>query len=156
MQYFYDKQIRRYLMQFVRLFSNFSVQIGEGPSGDPIYRTVPVKYGDPSRMAAAIMRENSENKMLSVPMISVYITGLLMAPQRRTDPTHFETVPVVEKKFNTDTNTYENNEGDAYSITRHNPGIINVLNQFRCMTTINPNLLKLWQTRDIIFSEQQI
>lgn len=152
MQYFYDKQIRRYLMQFVRLFSNFSVQIGEGPSGDPIYRTVPVKYGDPSRMAAAIMRENSENKMLSVPMISVYITGLLMAPQRRTDPTHFETVPVVEKKFNTDTNTYENNEGDAYSITRHNPIPYDLQMNVDIWTSNTDQKLQLFEQLLILFN----
>ena len=63
MQYFYDKQVRRYLTQFIRMFSNFMVQIGESENGDPIYRTVPAKYGDPTRMAAAILRENSENKI---------------------------------------------------------------------------------------------
>ena len=83
MNYFYDKQIRQHLVQFIRMFSNFSVQIGESENGDPIYRTVPAKYGDPTRMAAAIMRENSENKMLSVPQITVYITNINMAPDRR-------------------------------------------------------------------------
>ena len=152
MQYFYDKQIRRYLMQFVRLFSNFSVQIGEGPSGDPIYRTVPVKYGDPSRMAASIMRENTENKMLSVPMISVYITGLMMAPQRRTDPTHFETVPVVEKKFNTDTMAYENNEGDAFSITRHNPIPYDLQMNVDIWTSNTDQKLQLFEQLLILFN----
>ena len=83
MNYFYDKQIRQHLVQFIRMFSNFSVQIGESENGDPIYRTVPAKYGDPTRMAAAIMRENSENKMLSVPQITVYITNINMAPDKQ-------------------------------------------------------------------------
>ena len=59
MQFFYDGQIRRYVTQLVRLFSNFSYKDGDGK----IVR-VPVMYGDITRQVGHILRDNSENKDL--------------------------------------------------------------------------------------------
>ena len=83
-QYFYDKQIRRYIQQFIRLFSGFSVQMGKDDTGLPVMQLVPVRYGDINRMAAHITRENSENIVNTVPFISCYVTALNMMPERRT------------------------------------------------------------------------
>ena len=82
-QFFYDKQIRRYIQQVIRLFSGFNVQMGYNDEMLPIYQTVPVRYGDINRMAAHIQRENSENMVNTVPFISCYVTNLAMAPERR-------------------------------------------------------------------------
>ena len=121
MQYFYDKQMRRHLIQFVRMFSNFSVQIGENDDGDPIYRTVPAKYGDPTRMAASIMRENSENKMLSVPQITCYITGMAQDPSRRIHAGFQKRETIYEKDFNSATGDYTTDPGNTYQITKTAP-----------------------------------
>ena len=79
-QYFYDKQIRRYIQQFIRLFAGFNVQMGKDENNLPVYQQVPVRYGDINRMAAHITRENSENVVNSVPFISCYVTALNMLP----------------------------------------------------------------------------
>ena len=121
MQYFYDKQVRRYLTQFIRMFSNFMVQIGESENGDPIYRTVPAKYGDPTRMAAAILRENSENKMLSVPQITCYMTALQQDPTRRMETGLTRTQTIYEKDFNEATGDYTTDPGNTYQITKIAP-----------------------------------
>ena len=70
MQFFYDGQIRKYLTQIIRLMGGFSVQDGNGN-----LKSVPVTYGDLTRQVAGIMRENSENKLPTVPRMSVYITN---------------------------------------------------------------------------------
>ncbi len=57
MQFFYDGQIRRYLLQTIRLLSNFVVKYGDGR----LVR-VPVMYGDSDRQVAHIMKQNSETK----------------------------------------------------------------------------------------------
>ena len=65
-QFFYDAQIRRFLLQFARVFSNFDVaygpnQAGQGPGFDPEIDTlirVPVRYGDASRQAQTILQNN--------------------------------------------------------------------------------------------------
>ena len=89
--------------------------------GQIVYQTVPVRYGDVSRMAAHIVRENSENMLQTTPFISCHVTGFEPAPNMRTFPQYEETVPVYEKKYNEATNTYENEVGNAYSIQRHQP-----------------------------------
>ena len=97
MQYFYDKQVRRYIQQFIRLFSGFSVQMGESDEKLPVMQKVPVRYGDINRMAAHITRENSENIVNTVPFISCYINTLNLAPERRTYQQSVDSVQVFEK-----------------------------------------------------------
>ena len=67
-QYFYDGQIRRYLIQIIRLFSNFTVKYSDGT-----LTRVPVVYGDADRQAANIVNQNSENTLSAAPKIAVYI-----------------------------------------------------------------------------------
>ena len=72
----YDGQIRRFVIQFVRMLSNFQVEFGKDSSGDRTLQTVPVYYGDISRQAAMILRGNSENTLNAVPAMATYISAL--------------------------------------------------------------------------------
>lgn len=119
--YFYDKQMRRYIQQFIRLFSGFQFQIATDSSGNPVYQTVPVRYGDTNRMANHILKENSENKTLSVPMISCYISGFNIDPSMRTYPQFEDKVKVFEKKYNEETGEYVNDLGNSYTVERYQP-----------------------------------
>ena len=119
--YFYDKQLRKYIQQFIRIFAGFQVAMHVNEEGEIVYQTVPVRYGDVSRMAAHIVRENSENVLQTTPFISCHVTGLETAPQSRTYAQYEETVPVYEKKYNEETNSYENEVGNQYAIKRHQP-----------------------------------
>lgn len=121
MQYFYDNQIRRYLAQVIRLFSDFSVKVGDSADGEPIYRTVPVNYGDMSRMSSHIMKNNSENVLTSAPFISIYITDISMAGNRRTYQQFTHSSYITEKKFDETTGQYSNEPGDRYEVIKHNP-----------------------------------
>lgn len=120
-QYFYDKQIRRYIQQFIRLFSGFDVQMGVNENNLPIFQKVPVRYGDINRMAAHITRENSENVVNSVPFISCYVTNLSMAPERRTYQQHVDKVEMYEKERDDTTGNYNDKIGNRYTIERHAP-----------------------------------
>ena len=75
-QFFYDNQIRRFLLQFIRAFSNFQVEFGKDREGNTTLQTVPVKYGDATRLVSSLLRDNSENKIVPTPMISCYINAL--------------------------------------------------------------------------------
>lgn len=120
-QYFYDQQIRRWILQFMRLFGGFSVRMGKDANGNDYYHQVPVKYGDSSRMAAHIVKQNSENKINSVPMISCYIAELLPNAERRLQPTFKNRVNVFEKAFDGETGTYEDRIGETYTLERYSP-----------------------------------
>ena len=83
MQHFYDAQIRRYITQTIRVLSNFTVRYGDGT----LHR-VPVLYGDADRQAANIIKQNSENKINSVPRISVYVSELKLDRSRLSDASY--------------------------------------------------------------------
>ena len=121
-QYFYDEQVRRYLVQFMRLFSGFSVQTGKTTStGDPYMVQVPIRYGDSSRIASILNQEASENVVSSAPFISCYITAIEMDRERSQEPYFQDTVSVVERKFDEDLQQYVNVLGNKYSVKRLMP-----------------------------------
>lgn len=118
MDFFYDGQIRRYVTQFMRVFIGFKWQAGDGTQ-----QTVPVMYGDMSRQVANIIKENSENKMPTVPRMACYISGLEMDTSRLSDPTFVSKVHIRERRF-TDaggTREYENVQGGNYTVERLMP-----------------------------------
>jgi hypothetical protein len=114
--FFYDRQLRRFVAQVIRLLSNFQVQYSDGT----LYR-VPVTYGDSSRQAQAIISRNSENSMPSAPMISVYINGLTYDRSRVQDPTFVDKGSIRTRKYDPVTDSYLPQQGNAYSIERVMP-----------------------------------
>ena len=120
-QFFYDQQIRRFLLQFIRAFSNFQVEYGKDRDGNTTLVTVPVKYGDATRMVSSIIRENSENKIIPTPMISCYVTGLEYNAERRQDPTFVDKKHIRMRKFDPNTNEYTTQQGNAFTVERVMP-----------------------------------
>lgn len=116
MQHFYDGQIRRYITQMIRLFSNFSYKDGKGNLTE-----IPVMYGDLTRQVANIIRDNSENKIPSAPRMSVYITGLEMDTTRLADSSYVNKVNIREQAFDSAGNEYLNKEGKNYTVERLMP-----------------------------------
>jgi hypothetical protein len=121
MIHFYDAQIRKYLLQFVRVFGSFTVQKGSDQQGNPVYETVPARYGDMSRQVGHIIKENSENTLNTVPFISCYVQSLNMKPDLRRYPQFEETLKVIEKKFDRAQHQYVNEPGDSYDVKRYQP-----------------------------------
>lgn len=150
--YFYDKQLRKYIQQFIRIFAGFQVAMRYDESGELIYQTVPVRYGDVSRMAAHIVRENSENTLQTTPFISCHVTGLEVSPERRTFPQYEETMPVYEKKYNEATNSYENEVGNQYSINRHQPVPYNLNMEVDIWTSNTEQKLQLLEQILVLFN----
>jgi hypothetical protein len=126
-QFFYDGQIRRFLLQFARIFSNFDVayganEAGQGPgsSADTLIR-VPVRYGDASRQAQTILQENSASNMPSTPLMTFYITDLKYDRPRIQDPNFVSNIQVRQRTYDSNTNTYETTQGNAFTIERLMP-----------------------------------
>lgn len=120
MLHFYDGQIRRYLTQTIRVFSNFTVKYGDGT----LVR-IPVLYGDPDRQAASILRQNSENAVSACPRIAVYISGLTLDRERLGDATHIGKLHVRERGVQVDPTTgretYNQAQGRNYTVERLMP-----------------------------------
>ena len=119
--FFYDKQIKRFLSQIISVFSYFEVEFGDDNSGNPVYRRVPVKYATNDKMTASILKNNSENTMLNVPAMSVYITGLEYQRDRMQDPSFVDKMSIRQKKYDNNTKTYTTQPGNAFTVERHMP-----------------------------------
>jgi hypothetical protein len=85
-QFFYDGQIRRFLVQFMRIVSGIDVEFGKNSQGVKSLQRVPVYYGDQSRQAAIILKGNSENTLNAVPAMAVYVDGLNYDQTRMQEP----------------------------------------------------------------------
>jgi hypothetical protein len=120
-QYFYDSQIRRFLIQFARIFSDWNVTKGKDPAGNDIIVRVPIQYGDQSRQVAAIQANNSPSTLPSAPMITYYITGLEYDQKRTQDPYFIDKVNVRQRSFNQTTQSYEQTQGQAFTVERVMP-----------------------------------
>lgn len=122
MQYWYAEQFRRYRLQCVRAFSNFYIKTGNGgPNNTKELIRVPARYGDQSRVAATIVRANSENKILSVPFITCFISSVEMAPERRQDPQFIRSVQVNERRYDAEAGRYTNEIGNRYTVEEYMP-----------------------------------
>ena len=100
-QFWYDQQIRRYLLQFVRIFNGFQVQSGQkdaGGTASQVYRTVPMRYADMSRMVAHVLRGNTENALNSTPFMTCHVANLNVARERRHDPKLISAQQIQERK----------------------------------------------------------
>jgi hypothetical protein len=119
--FFYDGQIRRFVSQFIRMVSNFYVEFGADSTDIIRYQRVPVMYGDASRQASQILRNNSENTLNAVPAMAVYISGLAYDMTRLQDPTLVQTLQIRQRDYDPVTGIYGNNQGEAYTIERMMP-----------------------------------
>jgi hypothetical protein len=126
-QFFYDQQLRRFLLQFARIFSNFDVEYGtneagQGPGseGDTLIR-VPVRYGDASRQAQTILQNNSASNMPSTPLMTFYITDLKYDRPRMQEPYFVDNIAVRQRTWDSDTQSYETTQGNAFTIERAMP-----------------------------------
>ena len=120
-QFHYDAQIRRFLLQFTRMFSHYQVEYGKDDSGNPTYLTVPIRYGDASRQVQHIIQNNSQSSILNVPMMSFHISGLTYARDRVQDPQFVGKVQVRQREYNSSSETYESTQGNAFTVERAMP-----------------------------------
>jgi len=149
--FFYSGQIRRFLQQFIRMLSNFQVELGKDRNGNKTLLRVPIYYGDSSRQAATILRNNSENSMASVPAMSIYISGLRYDQKRLQEPFHVSKVQVRERGVDYDGNFTENS-GDMITVERLMP--VPYLLTLKCdiWTTNTEQKLQLFEQIAVLFN----
>ena len=120
MLHFYEGQIRKFLTQFIRILSNFSVETGKGKDDSINLRAVPVVYGDPTRQVANIIRQNSENTLQYTPKIAAYVRELNYDRERMQNPYHIEKQHLKERGIDADGN-YTNQLGAGYTVEKVMP-----------------------------------
>lgn len=96
-EYFYDAQVERFLTQFMHIFAGMQVQTGVREDGKKKMMDVPVVYGSRDRVAAAIRANNTQNSMISVPMMSCYLKELAFDWDRNAGAGNYRDTPYMEQ-----------------------------------------------------------
>ena len=150
LDYWYDEQIKRYLLQIIRIFSGF--QTREYTKNGVKYNRVPARYGDMSRMVASIMRKNSENIINSAPFISISIQSLQVARDRTHEPFLVDTTQVAEREFNQETQSYGSDQGNLYTTKRYMPVPYNLTIQMDLWSNNTDTKLQVLEQIFILFN----
>lgn len=150
LDYWYDGQIRRYLIQLIRVFSHF--QVKENTSSGESFNRVPVKYGDSSRMVSAILRNNSENIVNSAPQIALTIQNIQPAPDRIQDPYWVDKIQVAEREWDEAEGVYTSEQGSLYTVERYMPVPYNLTIQVDIWTTNTTQKLEILEQFFILFN----
>lgn len=150
--YFYDEQIRRYILQFLRIFAELSIELPPDENGNRVQKRVPIRYGDISRMVAQILRDNSQNVSLSAPAFAGYITSIDLDERRRMDPTNVNPVRAIERTYNDSTGLYESTQGNRYTVERYMPVPYSLTMNLDLWTTNTTDKMQIWEQILIIFN----
>lgn len=76
--YYFDNQIKRYVLQFMAIFASMKIQHDDGE-----FQTINVRYTSADRVSEAIVAGNTQNRPLVLPAFSTRIQAIEMAPQLR-------------------------------------------------------------------------
>jgi hypothetical protein len=119
--YFYDKQIYRFLLQVVRAFSGFQYMTGRRGDIEPQLKLVPCKMAKRNRMVAMIQQNASENVMNTVPQIAIDLTNFRFDKERLQNPNHVSKMQVYERKKDAVTGQLTSEMGNSMTVERLMP-----------------------------------
>ena len=82
--YYFQDQIRKYLIQFMAIFSGMQVQSGKNDfdNTDSNLIQVPVVHGSKDRVVAHILADHNPNMPVKLPIMAAHITAIEMAMDR--------------------------------------------------------------------------
>lgn len=120
LDYWFDQQLRRYQQQFLRIFNNnFSYQ--RFTSNGPEIRKVPAIWSPKNKQASSILKQNSENYMMAVPLISCYMNNVSMIDERRQAPYQVDRRSFAEREYDEEQGAYTDKFGERYELYRMVP-----------------------------------
>ena len=143
--YAYDSQIRRFVLQFIRMVSNFQVEFGQDANGNRTLQTVPVYYGDVSRQAAMILKNNSENTLNAVPAMATYISGLTYDRDRVLNPSFEGSMRIREQVYNQEAQAYTGRQDSLYTVERMMPAPYKLAMKLDIWTSNTEQKHQLWE-----------
>jgi hypothetical protein len=124
------------------MVSNFQVEFGQDSDGSKTLQTVPVYYGDPSRQASVILKNNSENMLSAVPAMAVYVSALNYDRSRLLNPYYEGTMRIREQVYDATTQQYTGTQDGQYTVSRYMPAPYKLSMKLDIWTS---NLDQKWQ-----------
>lgn len=81
--FWYDEQLASYITQFMAVFSSMYVRIGKNDlNSQSNLIPIPIRYGGVDRVVEGIISGNTQNKNLRLPIFSVKLADVQLAPER--------------------------------------------------------------------------
>lgn len=81
-EFFYSKQLRSYVLQFIAIFTGLQVQTGKRDNDTEQLISVPIHYAHKDRVVAAIKANNTQNTPIRLPTMSAYMSQINIAENR--------------------------------------------------------------------------
>ena len=144
-QYFYDKQIRRFMGQFIRIFDEMYVEFGKDNNGNSILKRVPVRYADTNRQVSAILKNNSDNSVLNVPMMVCYIKEVNYDRTRIQEPNFVDNKSVRTRATDPLTGNANTQQGQNYTLKRLMPAPYRLTVVMELWTSNFDQKAQLWE-----------
>jgi len=144
-QFFYDKQIRRFLNQFIRIFSDTYVEFGQDANGNQVLYRVPCRYADTNRQAASILKQNSDNGINSVPMMVCYITKVDYDRNRMQEPKFVDNRSVRPRAVDPLTGNVSTQQGQNFQLQRLMPAPYKLTIVMELWTSNFDQKMQLWE-----------
>lgn len=120
LDWWYDGQMRRFLVQMVRAFSGYQYQTGRRGELAPQLIMVPCRMATLDRTVGHIMRNLSENVLNTVPMVTVWQSGLTPRRDAIQYPGFIDNLQVTERAIDS-SGHYDANRGNSYGVQRLMP-----------------------------------
>lgn len=117
--YFFDNQIRRYLIQVTRVFGQFSWE--STINGQLVTKMIPSTLASQNFNVAAITTNNTDVFTQTTPQFSTYLRDIQMDPEARQTPNFERFLQVTERGIDDATGEYTSNVGNRYTVQSYMP-----------------------------------
>ena len=151
-QYFYDKQIRRFMGQFIRIFDEMYVEFGKDNNGNSILKRVPVRYADTNRQVSSILKNNSENSVLNVPMMVCYIKEVNYDRTRMQEPKYVDNKSLRTRATDPLTGNVNTQQGQNFTLKRLMPAPYRLTVVMELWTSNFDQKAQLWEQITTMFN----
>lgn len=114
--FYYNKQLKKYIIQFMNLFTGMQVHVGATSNREAGLIPVPVHYSSMDKVSASIAANGTSNKPLRLPVMSADMVGLRQntAYNAGLNTTHSQTYLPEGGFFATDVKTLTRLKPAAY------------------------------------------
>jgi hypothetical protein len=81
--FYYNSQLRRYLVQFMAIFGSFEVMLGWNEDKAPRLAPIPIANASKDRVVAWIKNQQTQNQMIRLPLFSASMSSIDLNPDMR-------------------------------------------------------------------------
>jgi len=81
--YHYSSQLRKYIVQFAAIFAGIQVEVGRRGEVESHLVGVPIKNASADRVVSHIKADNTQNKLIRLPMLAFQLVTVSLAPELR-------------------------------------------------------------------------